>query len=156
MKRRSVRRARRFSRALLACACAVACVMAPAGCSKSKPPTATARYEDEGTVTDTGLTLHRYVWDGEAPDVYAPLEMADEDVVDLEISGTDAVSVSFSEDVRRAEVWRYLDDPDGESVECDLEDGTVSFVPEPGWRYLVYAQFMNGEADYLLDAGEAA
>lgn len=135
---------------LAALVCAVVLLAACAG--PSEVPTATARYETDGAVVNVGLPVHGYTWDNQVADAYSPTETPDEDVVDIEVSGTDELSVSFSAEARRAEVWRYDEDPDGESVECDLEDGVVSLVPEPGWRYRVYAQFMDGEADYLFDA----
>ena len=151
MKSRSIRPASHLPRVLLACACAFACILAAAGCSKSEPPTGTVRLETEGAVVNMGMLLHGYTWDNMTADVYSPNEMADSDVPDIEVPGTTEVSATFSENVRHAEVWRYLDDPEGESIECDYAKETVSFEVEPGWRYRVAVTFEGGDAGYLFD-----
>ena len=151
MKSRSARPASRLPRVLLACACALVCALAAVGCSKSEPPTGTVRYETEDAVVNMGLLLHGYTWDNATADVYSPNEMADDDVPDIEVPGATEVSATFSENVRHAEVWRYLDGPEGESVECDYAKEVVSFEVEPGWRYRVAATFGGGDAGYLFD-----
>lgn len=151
MKIRSIRLLSHAPRALLACACALACALAAAGCSRSEPPTGTVRYETEGAVVNMGLLLHGYTWNNATADVYSPNEMADDDVPDIEVLGTTEVRATFSESVRHAEVWRYLDDPEGESVECDYTKEQVSFEVEPGWRYRVAVTFEGGDAGYLFD-----
>ena len=151
MKSRSARPASRLPRVLLACTCALVCALAAVGCSKSEPPTGTVRYETEDAVVNMGMLLHGYTWDNATADVYSPNEMADDDVPDIEVPGTTEVSATFSENVRHAEVWRYVEDPEGESVECDYAKETVSFEVEPGWRYRVAATFEGGDAGYLFD-----
>ena len=131
MLSRSARSVRHISRALLACACAVACALVFAGCSKNEPPSGTVRYETEDAVVNMGLLLHGYTWDNATADVYSPNEMADDDVPDIEVPGATEVSATFSENVRHAEVWRYLDGPEGESVECDYAKEVVSFEVVP-------------------------
>ena len=151
MKSRAVRPLSRIPHVLLACACAFACVLAAAGCSKSEPPTGTVRYETEDAVVNMGLLLHGYTWDDVANDVVAPTELADDDVPDLELSGATEVSASFSQPATEVEVVRYAEDGSLEGVECSLEDGAAAFAAEPGWRYYVGAWFEGGDAGYLFD-----
>ncbi|MDM8270684.1 hypothetical protein [Thermophilibacter provencensis] len=145
------RRPARLSRALLACVLCALCALAAVGCSKSEPPTATARYESEDAVVNMGLLLHGYNWDGVANDAVAPTELGDDDVPDLEVSGAPEVGVSFSQPATEVEVVRYAEDGSHEGVECSLEDGTAAFGVEPGWRYYVGAWFEGGDAGYLFD-----
>ena len=151
MLSRSARSVRHISRALLACACAVACALVFAGCSKNEPPSGTVRYETEDAVVNMGLLLHGYTWGGATNDAVAPTELADDDVPDLEVSGEAEVRASFSQPATEVEVVRYAEDGSLEGVECSLEDGAAAFAAEPGWRYYVGAWFEDGDAGYLFD-----
>ena len=151
MLSRSARSVRYISRALLACACAVACALVFAGCSKNEPPSGTVRYETEDAVVNMGLLLHGYTWGGATNDAVAPAELADDDVPDLEVSGEAEVRASFSQPATEVEVVRYAEDGSLEGVECSLEDGAAAFAAEPGWRYYVGAWFEDGDAGYLFD-----
>lgn len=151
MLSRSARSVRHISRALLACACAFACVLAAAGCSKNEPPSGTVRYETEDAVVNMGLLLHGYAWGGEANDPAAPTELSDDDVPDIEVAGATEVRVSFSQPATEVEAVRYTEDGNLEGVECALEDGAATFDVEPGWRYYVDAWFGDGDAGYLFD-----
>ena len=151
MLSRSARSVRHISRALLACACAVACALVFAGCSKNEPPSGTIRYETEDAVVNMGLLLHGYTWGGATNDAVAPTELADDDVPDLEVSGEAEVRASFSQPATEVEVVRYAEDGSLEGVEWSLEDGAAAFAAEPGWRYYVGAWFEGGDAGYLFD-----
>ena len=151
MLSRSARSVRHVSRVLLACACAVACALVFAGCSKNEPPTGTVRYETDDAVVNMGLLLHGYTWGGATNDAVAPTELSDDDVPDLEVSGEAEVRASFSQAATEVEVVRYAEDGSLEGVECSLEDGVATFDVEPGWRYYVGAWFEDGDAGYLFD-----
>ena len=151
MTSRSARFARHLSRVLLACACVLACASLMVGCSKSEPPAGTVRYETEDAVVNMGLLLHGYTWDGTAADAVAPMELDDDDVPDLEVSGAVEACTSFSQSATQVEVVRYAEDGSLEGVECSLEDGSATFMAEPGWRYYVGAWFEGGDAGYLFD-----
>ena len=110
MLSRSARSVRHISRALLACACAVACALVFAGCSKNEPPSGTVRYETEDAVVSMGLLLHGYTWGGATNDAVAPTELADDDVPDLEVSGEAEVRASFSQPATEVEAVRYAED----------------------------------------------
>ena len=125
MLSRSARSVRHISRALLACACAFACVLAAAGCSKNEPPSGTVRYETEDAVVNMGLLLHGYAWGGEANDPAAPTELSDDDVPDIEVAGATEVRVSFSQPATEVEAVRYTEDGNLKGVECALEDGAA-------------------------------
>ena len=141
----------RLSRALLACALCALCTLAAVGCSKSEPPTGTVRHETEDAVVNMGLLLHGYSWDGVANDPVTPTELGDDDVPDLEATGTSEVRVSFSLPATEVEAVRYAEDGSLEGVACSLEDGAATFSVEPGWRYYVGAWFEGGNAGYLFD-----
>ena len=152
MQSRSTRFARRLPHAILTCACALACALAIAGCSKSEPPTGTVRYETDEAVVNMGLLLHGYTWGDATSDPAEPTELSDDDVPDIEVAGATEVRVSFSQPATEVEAVRYAEDGSLEGVECSLEDGAATLAAEPGWRYYVGAWFEDGDAGYLFDA----
>ncbi|MBM6774905.1 hypothetical protein [Olsenella profusa] len=131
------------------CACALAVLLA--GCAHEEPPTGTVRLEAETAVVNAAMLTHGYTWDGVASDPVAPAELSDDEVPDIEVSAAAEVRASFSQPATNATVTRYADDPAGEDVTCSLSDGAVSFEVEPGWRYLVLAQFDGGDAGYVFE-----
>lgn len=136
---------------LLATALSAAFAVPLAACSKSEPPAGTVRLETETAVVNAAMLTHGYTWDGIASDPVAPTELSSDEVPDIEISAAAEVRASFSQSAKDATVTRYADDPAGEDVTCSLSDGAVSFEVEPGWRYLVLAQFDGGDAGYVFE-----
>lgn len=143
----------------------------------SEPPTGSVDYSTDLASVSVMLPAHGYTWSFEeggetrtiVADVAGPTQVAADDLPDVVVDGTAEVRASFSAEETSATVERYAerdvaaaieaagsaaavasDAVAPEPVACEVVDGKVTLMVEPGWRYHLTVEFHGGEVGYLF------